>query len=138
MNDIRQENTNDNSVIILPAGVGDTVIPENLREVENSDELQFRFLTSDHIQDASYVALRNVNLGYTIPSKFTEKANLSKVRLYVTGENLVYMTADGYLGFNPEDLSFTSDNANDPNTLGIQRVALPIARTISFGLNVDF
>ena len=56
----------------------------------------------------------------------------------MTGENLLYLTADGYFGFNPEDLSFTSGNANQPTTQGIQRVATPIAKAITVGLNVEF
>ena len=104
----------------------------------NAQALRNRFLTSDHIQDADFVALRNVNIGYTFPSKVIEKYKFSKLRIYATGENLVFLTADGFLGFNPEDQSFTSGNANQPTTQGIQRVSLPIAKTVSVGLNLEF
>ncbi|KGL61796.1 SusC/RagA family TonB-linked outer membrane protein [Polaribacter sp. Hel1_85] len=97
-----------------------------------------RNLTSAHIQDASFVALRNVSLGYTIPNEYINKYGLSKVRLYATGEHLLYFFADGYEGFNPEAAGTTSSGANTPITYGYQRGDGPISKTISFGLNIDF
>ncbi len=156
LRDVRQETTGDNSTQALGSGTVDG-IGQNLTfadalqnagfeegidfvadEVPNAQALRNRFLTSDHIQDADFVALRNVNVGYTFPSKVIEKYKFSKLRIYATGENLVFLTADGFLGFNPEDQSFTSGNANQPTTQGIQRVSLPIAKTVSVGLNLEF
>ena len=97
-----------------------------------------RNLTSSHIQDASFVALRNVSLGYTLPNSLTSKFGLSRLKLYVTGEHLLYFFADSYEGFNPEAAGTTGSGANTPITYGYQRGDGPIAKSISIGLNLDF
>ncbi|SHI80728.1 SusC/RagA family TonB-linked outer membrane protein [Algibacter luteus] len=97
-----------------------------------------RRFTNDHIQDASYVTLRNITLGFKVPETFTSKINITSLRLYITGENLLYFTAADYEGFNPEAQGQTSNNANTPLTAGYQRGDGPIVRTISAGLNLQF
>ena len=92
-----------------------------------------KIFTDDIIQDASYIALRNVNIGYTFPSDLVSKYGVSKLRLYASGQNLMYKTADDYTGFNPESIDRTN-----PTTYGYQRAGSPIFRTISVGLNLDF
>jgi TonB-linked SusC/RagA family outer membrane protein len=92
-----------------------------------------KIFTDDIIQDASYVALRNVNLGYNFPTDLAEKLGLNRLRLYAAGQNLIYVTADDYTGFNPESINTTS-----PTTYGYQRAGSPIFRTISLGLNAEF
>ncbi|WP_344786824.1 TonB-dependent receptor [Postechiella marina] len=97
-----------------------------------------RRFTDDHIQDASFVTLRNITLGYTIPESWTSRNNIGRLRLYLTGENLLYFTAKGYEGFNPEAAGQTSNNANTPLTAGYQRGDGPVVRTISAGINFQF
>ncbi|MFD1016791.1 SusC/RagA family TonB-linked outer membrane protein [Winogradskyella rapida] len=92
-----------------------------------------KYLTNSMIQDASYIALRNVNIGYSFPTELLEKLGFSKLRVYASGQNLLYRTADGYTGWNPEALDKTS-----PTQYGYQRGGSPIYRTISLGLDVDF
>ena len=97
-----------------------------------------RRFTDDHIQDASFVALRNLTIGYTFPESITEKLNCNKLRLYLTGENLLFFTAKGYEGFNPEAQGQTSNNANTPLTAGYQRGDGPVVKTVSAGINFQF
>ena len=97
-----------------------------------------RRFTDDHIQDASYVTVRNMILGYTFPESLTNSLNINKLRVYATGENLFYFTAADYEGFNPEAAGQTSNNANTPLTAGYQRGDGPIVRTISLGVNLQF
>ncbi|WP_298878978.1 SusC/RagA family TonB-linked outer membrane protein [uncultured Polaribacter sp.] len=97
-----------------------------------------RRFTDDHIQDASFVALRNLTLGYTLPESITSKYKFDKLRLYLTGENLLFFTAKGYEGFNPEAAGQTSSNANTPLTAGYQRGDGPVVKTISAGINFQF
>ena len=141
LRDLRQETTGDNGIEPIQQEFTDGIsdLSDNFDvNVPNAQALRSRFLTSDHIQDAGFVSLRNVNIGYTLPSEVIEKYNFSKLRFFITAENLLYLTDDGYFGFNPEDQSFTSGNANQPTTQGIQRVATPISKTVSIGLNLDF
>ena len=112
-----------------PSGLTGEFLANNLVEK--------RIQTSAHIQDASFVALRNINLGYTIPSDLTGKYGIDKLRLYVTGEHLLYFFADGYEGWNPEALR-TTGNVNLATTRGFQRGDTPISRTVSVGLQLDF
>ncbi|WP_424199132.1 SusC/RagA family TonB-linked outer membrane protein [Algibacter sp.] len=97
-----------------------------------------RRFTDDHIQDASFVTLRNITLGYTLPESFTSKNGIDRLRFYLTGENLLFFTAKGYEGFNPDASGQTSDNANTPLTSGYQRGDGPVVRTISAGINFQF
>ncbi|WP_158838824.1 SusC/RagA family TonB-linked outer membrane protein [Polaribacter sp. L3A8] len=112
-----------------------------VNEVSNfpdKDLTVHRRFTDDHIQDASFVALRNLTIGYTLPESLTSKYNFDKLRFYVTGENLLFFTANGYEGFNPEAAGQTSDNANTPLTAGYQRGDGPVVKTISAGINFQF
>ena len=92
-----------------------------------------KIFTDDIIQDASYIALRNINIGYNFSDDFLSKFGISGLRLYASGQNLIYKTADNYTGFNPESIDRTS-----PTSYGYQRAGSPIYRTISIGLNLDF
>ena len=96
--------------------------------------LQERVLTNDVVQSASYFSLRNVNFGYNFKREHVSKIGLEGIRLYVTGQNLVYITSDEYKGFNPEYF----DTNNSPRALGAQRAGTPLFRTMSIGLNVNF
>tara|TARA_R110002126_G_scaffold132052_1_gene276035 strand:+ start:7465 stop:10713 length:3249 start_codon:yes stop_codon:yes gene_type:complete len=108
-----------------------------LPEVERDKVVPRRF-TSAQIQDASFITLRNITIGYTMPESLTTKLNFNRMRLYLTANNLLYKTAKGYQGFNPEAAGQTSSNANTPLTAGYQRGDGPVVRTISAGINFQF
>jgi TonB-linked SusC/RagA family outer membrane protein len=82
------------------------------------------------VEDASYMRLRNIQLGVTIPSEFTNKLSLNQVRIYVGGQNLLTLTK--YSGMDPE---VTRSGALEG---GIDRAAYPQARNIIFGVNLKF
>lgn len=96
--------------------------------------LQERVLTNDVVQSAGYFSLRNINIGYNFSSEQLSRLGLQNVRLYATGQNLIYITSDDYHGFNPEYI----DTNNSPRALGSQRAGTPLFRTMSVGLNVNF
>ncbi len=95
--------------------------------------LQERVLTNDIIQNAGYFSLRNVNIGYNFNDKLS-RFGLSDLRIYATGQNLIYKTSDAYNGFNPEYI----DSNNTPTSYGAQRAGTPLFRTVTIGLNVKF
>ena len=99
----------------------------------NQEFIKEKIFTNSIVQDASYVALRTINIGYNLPSEVAEKLQVKKLRLYVSGQNLMYFTADGYTGWNPESIDDTSGT-----TYGYQRGGSPINQTVSVGLNVEF
>ncbi|WP_396633358.1 SusC/RagA family TonB-linked outer membrane protein [Maribacter sp. R86514] len=94
--------------------------------------------TDAMIQDASYVALRNLTLGYTINSDVTERMGLNSVRIYGAATNLLYLWADNYTSYNPEGVKTTGGDYLGPTTYGAQVGASPIVRSFTLGLNLNF
>ncbi|MFD2822148.1 SusC/RagA family TonB-linked outer membrane protein [Lacinutrix iliipiscaria] len=90
------------------------------------------------IQDASYIALRNLTIGYTLNPKWTSKVGISSTRLYVAATNLLYLWSDDYTSFNPEGIETTNSGYLGATTNGTQVGASPIARSFTIGLNVNF
>lgn len=82
------------------------------------------------IEDGSYLRVKNVTLAYTVPNAITRKAGISKLRAYVTGENLLTFTH--YTGYDPEVNSYSGLQ------IGVDEGAYPMSRTIIFGLNLEF
>jgi len=68
--------------------------------------------TDRYLEDASFLRLRNVSLGYSLPEKYLEKLPVTGVRLYVQGENL--MTFSKYRGWDPESNYRTTDRGQYP------------------------
>jgi len=101
----------------------------------DADKVVQRIFTNDDIQDASYIALRNVNIGYTLPRDLLNKAGISRLRVYLGAQNLIYIMADDYVGYNPEGID---QGLGNPLTWGYQRGPAPIFRTLSAGLNLVF
>ncbi len=88
------------------------------------------WLSSDlYIKDGSYLRLKNVTLGYTLPITWTSKAFISRLRIYVSASNLLTFTK--YDGFDPEI-------ASGGTSLGVDRGVYPQARTFYFGVNLNF
>ncbi len=96
--------------------------------------LQPRIHTDEIVQNASYFSLRNINIGYTLSPSQLDRLGIGSVRIYASGQNLIYQTSDEYNGFNPEYI----DTNNSPRAYGSQRAGTPIFSTVSFGLNVNF
>lgn len=81
------------------------------------------------VYDGSYLRLKNIQLGYTLPKGLTEKVFISSLRLYVAAENLLTFTK--YHGFDPEISS-------GGTSLGIDYGVYPQARTWTVGFNLAF
>lgn len=79
-----------------------------------------------------FVKLRTLTLGYNVPKSFIDKAKISNLRFYVSGNNLFILTK--YPGPDPE----VSSNGNGTTNFGIDRNTVANQRTITIGLNVGF
>ena len=101
--------------------------------VPHTSFIQEKVLTSEVIANADYFSLRNINLGYNFSDDVTSKIGIGGLRVYATAQNLVYITADDYHGFNPEHV-----DGSNPRAYGSQRAGTPIFRTLTLGLNIDF
>jgi TonB-linked SusC/RagA family outer membrane protein len=92
-------------------------------------------VTSEFVEDASYLRLSNLTFGYTLPKQLTMKAKLQRVRFYVTGANLFCIT--GYSGLDPEVNADPTKNKNYP-TIGMDYGTYVRSRSFTFGVNVEF
>lgn len=107
----------------IPANV-DSYFPRPL--LGNADGGKNQRVQSRYLQNAAYMRLKNLQLGYTLPDRWVQKAGISKCRLFVSGENL---------------LTFTSlFDVFDPETCagGIGGNVYPLSRTWSLGLSLTF
>jgi hypothetical protein len=82
------------------------------------------------VEDGSYLRLKNVSLSYHVPTHLISRLNVSKLRLYVTGENLVTWTP--YTAYDPDVSSYSGIR------LGVDDGSYPQSRTFIFGVNVEF
>ena len=85
------------------------------------------------IEDASYLRLKDVRFGYTIPGKLTNKIKIEKLYLYVQGSNLMTLTKKEFHGSNP-DIGALWGNLGSGLDFGFY----PAARTYQFGVKVTF
>lgn len=91
----------------------------------------YNYLPSDRfIHDGSYLRIRSLILGYSLPNKLLAKLGMSQARLYVKATNLFTLT--GYTGYTPEI------GSSDVLSNGIDRGIYPIPRVISAGFNTTF
>jgi len=84
------------------------------------------------VEDASYVRVKNITLGYTLPSNLLEKYGISRVKVYGSATNMFTITK--YTGYDPEVSSFNDNDAQ----IGIDLGTYPTAKTITFGINLTF
>lgn len=85
--------------------------------------------SSRFYEKGDYLALREITLSYRLPKKIIEKATLSDASIYITGQNLFYIT--GYTGMSPEP-AIKKDNA------GVDEGRYPMPRTVLLGVSVSF
>lgn len=90
-----------------------------------------KYIHSWAVEDASFLRLSNLTLGYTFPKKMLKKIYIQNLRLYATGSNLFCWTP--YTGYDPE--VSTRGNALTP---GVDFGAYPRSRSFVFGLNLTF
>ena len=90
----------------------------------------YNYLQSDHyVQDASFVRLRNLTVGYSLPAKMVAKMHLKTVRVYVSGTNIFTLTK--YTGYTPEVLG-------GPISSGLDYGGYPLTSIYSAGLKLSF
>jgi TonB-linked SusC/RagA family outer membrane protein len=82
------------------------------------------------IESGAFLRLNNLTFGYSVPSAIIKRAGISKLRLFLTSQNL--FTAKKYSGQSPELF------ATDILTQGIDATNYPVVRTFAFGVNVQF
>ncbi len=89
-------------------------------EITKNQLVQTRYL-----QNAAYIRLKNIQIGYTLPSKMLNALKLEKIRIYVSGENLFYLSPIDE-NFDPERVSGSWGNGK----------TYPLFRTFTAGVNI--
>lgn len=89
------------------------------------------YIHSWAVEDASYLRLSNITVGYTFPTRMMRKVGIRKLRLYATANNLFTVTS--YSGFDPE-----VSNMSSPLTPGVDYGSYPRSRSFIFGVNLSF
>ena len=87
---------------------------------------------SRFVEDGSFLRLKNITLGYTLPHKWTRSFHASKLRIYATGQNLFCL--NNYSGYDPE----VSTASKSPMTPGLDWGAYPKSRVFTFGIDLQF
>lgn len=115
------------------ASYADRWTPENPNsDIPSASQSSSNSLISSRIvEDGSYLRIKNVALGYTLPIKVVKKLHIDKARVYVSVQNLYTFT--NYSGYDPE-VSIKNSALNP----GLDFSAYPRARTIDFGINLSF
>ncbi|WP_045469608.1 SusC/RagA family TonB-linked outer membrane protein [Winogradskyella sp. PG-2] len=83
-----------------------------------------------HVEDASFLRLQNIQIGYTMGEKFNSELGIDKLRIYLSGNNLI--TISDYFGFDP------SANNGNPLGGGIDKGFYPVAASYLLGINLNF
>jgi TonB-linked SusC/RagA family outer membrane protein len=79
------------------------------------------------VSNISFLKIRNIQLGYTVPTQLTSRINVQKLHVYVNAQNVFSFVNKNYEGFDPERNTFNSGEN-----------FYPLARIVSAGLNVNF
>lgn len=117
----------------------DSFFPRYVSRLANRAEGILRQTQSKYVMDASYIRLKNIQLGYNIPGRFFPQIGLQSARVFVSGESLwtwspIYKIMDNVDVENataPSDQLFTSSNAGDGYNY-------PMMKNITFGISVTF
>ncbi|WNJ17660.1 TonB-dependent receptor [Pontibacter sp. G13] len=107
----------------------DATLPQ-LNSTNPNDEAK---PSSYFIEDGSYLRVKNVTLGYTMPSSVADKIGMKKLRIYVQGSNLLTFT--NYSGLDPE-VSLDNFFGSDTQGIGIDRGNYPVTRQFVIGVNL--
>ncbi len=96
----------------------DSSIPALSRSDLNNEKR----VSSYFVEDGSYLKLRNIQIGYVLPQRLSQKIRMQKLRFYLSAQNLLTIKSKDYTGVDPENPNF----------------GYPIATNVTFGLNVTF
>jgi len=124
----------------------DSWTPENhnakLPILDVNDSYSNRYVTDYFVEDASYVRLKTLQLGYTLPASIINRLKVEKLRIYVQAQNLFTITK--FSGLDPAG-SFTNGTnatggltATDDLSMGVVNNVTPTPKQVLFGINLSF
>ncbi len=90
------------------------------------------FAISENVEKGDFLRIRNLTLGYRLPSNVLDRVNIASLRVYANANNAFLFT--DYTGTDPE----VSTNGNSNATPGVDRNSVPMARSFTVGINLGF
>ena len=94
----------------------------NIPAISTMDNNNEKRVSTYFVEDGSYAKLRTVQLGYNFPDKVLEKIHMSRLRMYLSAQNVLTIKSKSFTGVDPENANF----------------GYPIPFNVTFGLNVSF
>lgn len=137
----RMESTNElnnYSVKVLDSWTPSNPDTDMPRYVKKDDNGNYSRWTDRWLENGDYFRLKTLELGYTLPKALLSKIMISNLRVYTAMDNLFTIT--GYTGYSP-DLGANDDvmgGGSGIMTTGCDHGRYPLARTITFGVQLDF
>ncbi len=111
-----------------------TDVPMALKDDVTNSEPSTRY-----IENGSYLRVKSLTLGYSLPKTLIDRLKITRLQIYVTSENLLTLTK--YSGFDPEVSAFNAssqDNTSKNTAPGVDYGTYPQSRDLIIGLNVTF
>ncbi|SMO31828.1 hypothetical protein [Fodinibius sediminis] len=108
-----------------------TDVPRASRQRNSASQTAMRAISSRLIEDGSYLRLKIITLGYTLPVSWVQRFGNRSLRLYISGQNLFTLTS--YSGYDPEVSSY-----NNLGNMGADYGTYPKARTYLMGVKLGF
>ncbi len=111
--------------------------PQNTNtDVPKASVGRTRRVSTRWIYDGSYIRLKNLSLGYSLPQSLLTQLHISRLRVYVSAQNIFTIT--DYPGYDPE-VNYRSGGSTDGNrNLGLDYGSYPNAKSYTFGINIGF
>src|SRR5690606_29917057 len=102
-----------------------------------SQLIQYNANTDYYIESGSYLSIKNLNIGYTLPASISPRVGMQRLRVYASVNNLVVIRNKNNHAYNPEGM--TGGEINGINSIpGYNAGSEPISRVFALGLNVTF
>lgn len=106
-------------------------VPGQITDIPKSGELDNLKASTRWVEDGTYLKVKNITLSYDIVHPALKKANISRIRPYITLDNMITFT--NYSGYDPEMSQYSS-----ATSMGIDWGTYPCVKTVLFGVNVEF
>lgn len=101
--------------------------------ITSKDKRNYNYQYSTNTKhNVAYIRMKNLQVGYTIPKRYTEKIKLEKIRVYFSAEDL-FEIHNAPKGWDPEDIGIRGDGIEQPSI-----ISYPFARNFSFGASIVF
>jgi TonB-linked SusC/RagA family outer membrane protein len=106
--------------------------------VDVIDENRNTRISSWFIEDASFIRIRTLQAGYSLPQRISLRVGVERLRIFANANNLYTLTK--YSGYDPEIGETDPDNSGttDPLSAGIDYGFYPIPKSYTFGVQIDF